>query len=145
MRIASWNPEEFAPEILNGCMERIEKAAIVVRDAARAKMTGFKHTWKEHGPYNLGKYHGQIWTARDYDALKGTIRVTKKWDVGGSGSFGFRAAQGMNVFIIAGNYKTWYAIQVENGKAGWRGGPHPFLRPAFRESMAQIKFIVENG
>ena len=26
MRVASWNPEEFAPEILSNCMERIEKA-----------------------------------------------------------------------------------------------------------------------
>ena len=144
MRVASWNPEEFAPEILSNSMERIEKAAYVVRDAARGKMTGFKHTWKEHGPYKTGAYHGQIWTARDYDALKETIRVTKK-ETGLTGGFGYKAAKGMNVWIMAGNYRTWYAIQVEKGRGEWRGRPHPFLRPAFRESMDRIKSIVENG
>jgi hypothetical protein len=143
MRVASWNPEEFAPQILSGAMERIEKAAIVVRDAARAKMTGFKHTWKEHGPYSTGKYHGQIWTARDYNALKETIRVTKKKEMY-EGS-GFRVAKDMNVWILAGQYRTWYAVQVEFGRGEWRGKPHPFLRPAFRESMSQIKSIIENG
>jgi hypothetical protein len=145
MRVASWNPEEFAPEILSGCMERITKAAIVVRDAARGKMAGFKHTWKEHGPYKSGKYAGKIWTARDYDALKETIRVVTKKEKGLTGGFGFKAAKDMNVWIMAGNYKTWYAVQVERGKGGWLGGAHPFLRPAFRESIGEIKSIVENG
>jgi|GEM_PF-2206975 len=145
MRIASWNPEEFAPEILSNCMERIEKAAVVVRDAARAKMTGFKYTWKEHGPYSTGKYHGQVWTARDYNALKETIRVTKKKESGLTGGFGYKAAKNMNVWIMAGNYKTWYAVQVERGRGEWRGKPHPFLRPAFQESQDKIKSIVENG
>ena len=145
MRVANWNPEEFAPEILSNCMERIEKAAYVVRDAARAKMTGFKHTWKEHGPYKTGAYHGQIWTARDYNALKETIRVTKKKETGIEAGVGYKVAQDMNVWIMAGNYKTWYAVQVEKGRGEWRGKPHPFLRPAFRESMDRIKSIVENG
>jgi HK97 gp10 family phage protein len=145
MRVASWNPEEFAPEILSNCMERIEKAAIVVRDAARAKMTGFKYTWKEHGPYKTGAYRGQIWTARDYDALKATIRVTKKKETGIGAGVGFKAAKDMNVWILAGQFKTWYAIQVEFGRGEWKGKPHPFLRPAFNESMGKIKSIIENG
>lgn len=148
MRVVSWNPEEFAPEILSNCMERIEKAAIVVRDAARAKMTGFKYKWKEHGPYNSGKYHNQVWTARDYDALKKTIRVTRKYEagmLGGSPAYGFRLASNMNVWVMAGNYKTWYAQQVEYGHGGWKGGAHPFLRTAFKESMAKMKSIMENG
>lgn len=145
MRIASWNPEEFAPEILGNCMERIEKAGIVVRDAARSKMVGFKYTWKEHGPYQSGKSRGKIWTARDYEALKKTIRVTKKKDSVLNSGFGFRAAKSMNVWIMAGNYKTWYAVQVERGRGGWKGKAHPFLRAAFRESIPQIKYIVENG
>jgi len=145
MKIASLKPEEFAPEILSGAMERIEKAAIVVRDAARAKMTGFKHTWKEHGPYSTGKYHGQIWTARDYNALKETIRVTKKKETGLTGGFGYKAAKDMNVWILAGQFKTWYAVQVEFGRGEWKGKPHPFLRPAFNESMGKIKSIIENG
>ena len=145
MRIAAWNPAEFAPEILSGCMERIEKAALVVRDAARSKMTGFKYTWKEHGPYSTGKYHGQIWTARDYGALKETIRVVKKKETGLDAGYGYKMAQHMNVWIMAGNYKTWYAVQVEKGRGEWRGKAHPFLIPAFKESAGKMKSIVENG
>lgn len=141
MRVASWNPEEFAPEILSGAMERIEKAAIVVRDAARGKVRVY--AGKLHGPYKTGKYAGKIWTARDTDNLLKTIRVTKKREF--QGGFGFKAAANMNVWIMAANYKTWYAQQVEFGRGGWKGGAHPFLRPAFRESMPEIKSIVENG
>jgi hypothetical protein len=145
MRVVSrWNPEEFAPEILHGAMERIEKAAIVVRDAARAKMVGFKYTWKEHGPYGSGDYAGKIWTARYYDALKETIRVTKK-ETGLNAGYGYRAAKDMNVWIMAGQFRTWYAVQVEYGRGEWKGKPHPFLRPAFKESLDKIKSIVENG
>jgi len=144
-RVRSWNPEEFAPEILSNAMGRIEKAGIVVRDAARRKINSppFKFLWKPHGPYKTGKYAGQIWTAREHDALMKTIRVTKKYDT--FPAYGFRAAKDMNVWVMSGNYKTWYALQVEYGKAGWKGGPHPFLRPAFRESLGKIQQIVLNG
>jgi len=143
MRVASWNPEEFAPEILSNCMERIEKAAIVVRDAARRKVPVWKG--KLHGPYKKGKYAGERWTAREYGGLLKSIRVTKKKESYMDGGFGFRVANNMNVWIMCGNFLSFYAVQVEFGRGGWKGGAQPFLRPAFNESMAQIKTIIENG
>ena len=50
-----------------------------------------------------------------------------------------------NIWVMAGNFKTWYAKQVEYGKGGWKGGAHPFLRPAMRKSRAKLKMIIEGG
>jgi len=140
MRVSNWHPEQFDGEIVGASMERLRKAAYVVRDSARSKMVGFKHTWKEHGPYNSGKYAGKVWTARDYAALERTIRVVEK-----HGQEGFLAQAFRNVWVMAGNYKTWYAQQVEFGKAGWKGGPHAFLRPALNQNKDKIRSILENG
>lgn len=140
MRVASWNPERFIAESIGASMDRLRKAAVVVRDAARAKVLP---VWPGpyHGPYKTGKYAGKIWTARDQDNLLKTIRVVEKRE-----SSGFAFAQASkNVWIMAGNYKTWYAQQVEFGKGGWKGGPHPFLRPAFNQSKTEIRSILENG
>lgn len=138
MRVSNWNIESQGAAIVDESMRRLRIAANVVRDAARGKVSGFKHTWKEHGPYNSGKYAGKIWTARDYDALKKTIRCVEKKDVS---AFGVQAYQ--NIWVMSGNYKTWYAAQVEYGRAGWRGGPHPFLRPAVNENKSKINAIME--
>jgi len=74
---------------------------------------------------------------REIGALRRTIRVTEK--TGESGLIG------RDVRVIAGNRKTWYALQVEYGRGGWKGGAHPFLRPAMRGRKAEIQRVIEGG
>lgn len=138
MRVSNWHPEAYDGEIVGASMERLRKAAIVVRDAARAKAKVY--VGKLHGPYRTGKYAGKVWTARDTDNLLKTIRVVEKND-----GNGFAMEAYKNVWVMAGNYKTWYAQQVEYGRGGWKGGAHPFLRPALNQNKDRIRSILENG
>ena len=124
-------------------MGRVEKAAVLLRDTARNKVPVWQGPF--WGPYKTGKHAGMIWTARDHDNLLKTIRVTKKKDTFTNLSFGL--ASHMNIWVMCGNYKTWYANQVEYGRGEWKGKKtrHPYLRPAIKQSRADMIRIVENG
>jgi hypothetical protein len=132
---------------MDASMERLRKAAEVVRDKARFICKVY--VGKLHGPYTAGKYAGKVWTARDTDNLLRTIRVvesktrTSEFNSNTGAVIKFR-----NVWVMAGNYKTWYAQQVEFGRGGWKGGAHPFLRKALyssREKMISILRGDEEG
>lgn len=138
MRVSNWNPEQFDGEIIGASMERLRKCAVVVRDSARSKVRVY--AGKLHGPYKTGKYAGKVWTARDTDNLLKTIRVVEKNDGNGFAMQAYR-----NVWVMSGNYKTWYAQQVEYGRGGWKGGAHPFLRPALNQNKDRIRSILGGG
>lgn len=46
---------------------------------------------------------------------------------------------------MAGNFKTWWALQTKFGRGDWKGGAHPFMRPAIAACKSQIKVILESG
>jgi hypothetical protein len=71
---------------------------------------------------------------RDPGALVATIRVVRK-----------KGDPTRNIWIMAGNYKTWWAVQTEYGRGGWKGGAKAFLRPAMAKAPATIKAILEGG
>lgn len=151
MRVVNWHPEERIPGLAKVGMDRLEKAAGVVQLNAILKLRSLiKETYPEHGPYRRFRVkaseklkrtahwedygNGSPWTARHYRAMVATIRVVRKKD-----------PNVRNVWIMAGNYVTWWALQMEYGGAGWKGGRKSFLRPALKGSESQIRAILESG
>lgn len=129
MRVSNWNPQAFDGEFMNASMDRLKAAAEVIASKARAKCPVGTIS---RPIYKTGKYAGKPWTARDAGALKKTIRVVEKKEKG------TEFAKSRNIWIMAGNYITYYAQVVEyNGKA--------FMRPALNASKSEIKSILENG
>ena len=138
MRVSNWNIEKYDGEIIGASMDRLRKAAEVVRVEAIQKLGSQygrgKTTGISHGPYKTGKYAGQPWTARDFGSLLKTIRVTEKWEVGALVAvFG----EEKNVRVYAGNYLVWWAKIFEYYR--------PYLRPALNKSKDRIRQILENG
>jgi HK97 gp10 family phage protein len=114
---------KYFPEFEKAAMDRIEKAAGVIRDAARRNCT-------------VGTISrpakGKFWTERSPGAMRDTIRVATKEGA-------------KNVFLIAGDKKTWWATQMEYGRGGWKGGAKPFIRPAIASTKDEVKSIIEGG
>jgi len=125
-----FNFEQYDGQIAKSCMDRLRKAGAVIRDAAKNKCV--VGTISRPAPDG-----GKVWMEREPGALKETIRLAEKT--------GEKGLEGRDVRIIAGNYKTWYATQVEFGRGGWKGGAHPFLRPAMRSTKNEVQSILENG
>ena len=131
-------------QIETAAMDRLEGAAKIVRDKAKSILSGqLKGGWKEHGPYLTyrQKKTGKIvaimpgnypWTARHYGDMIKTIRV-------------HRDDEKKDVWIIAGNALTWWALQMEFGRGGWKGGAKPFFRPAMSGSQSEVKAYLEGG
>ena len=108
---------------LKTAMGRVEKAAEAIRDAAKSNCVVGTVTRPAKGAY---------WTERSPGAMKATIRVVRK--------------EGKNnVRVYAGNKKTWWAVQMEYGRGGWKGGARPFLRPAIASTKGTVKSIIEGG
>jgi hypothetical protein len=131
----NWDISEKIPELRLAAMDRVERAAEIIRDNAkdilRSKLSGPPIS---HPPYKTGKYAGKYWTEREAGAMVKTIRVVRKHE-----------STERNVWIMAGTKKTWWALQMEFGRGGWKGGPRSFLRPAINRSIAAIKQMLLNG
>ena len=159
-KILNWNAAAFEAECINVGMDILEETANLLADEMEAtllsKTTG---NWREHGPYlrhyvkkrkrdksgrfttsDQGKQvdyshgFGPLWTARRHDALAKTIRVTRKHDLATR-----------NVWIIAGNWAVWWALQTEFGKGGWQGGRKSFIRPAMAKAPQVLNVVLESG
>jgi len=130
-----WNTTEFEIACVGATMERLESAGKIVRDDAKRILSPqLEGHWREHGPYKSGPYKGATWTARYKKKMLDTIRVVRK-----------HGDPNRNVWIMAGNDDTWWAIQMEYGRGGWKGGRRSFLRPALRGAAAAMKNVIENG
>lgn len=133
--MVNWNPEEKIPEIARAGMEVLEEAcSIIVQDAKVnlvAALRGNNGKWKEHGPYKSGKYAGKSWTARYMGSMVKSIRLVKKHD-----------PKSRNIWIMAGNYNTWWAVQMEYGHGAWKGGRRSFFRSAIMGAMPKIRMLL---
>jgi hypothetical protein len=151
-KMLNWTAEDRIPELRQIGMSRLVAAAEVIRENAiknlRSKITGLtrirylkkngevvdkREPWKEHGVYQKGAYAGKIWTERHFLEMIKTIRVQTK-----------NGSDARNVRIYAGNFKTWWALQLEFGRGDWHGGAKPFLRPAMN-NVSAIKAVIESG
>ncbi len=151
-RMLNWTAEDRIPELRNVGMNRLVAAAEVIKRNAiknlQVKITGVTKVrwlrkdgavektepWKEHGVYATGKYAGKIWTERHYREMINTVRVVRK-----------NGSDDRDVRIYAGNFKTWWALQMEFGHGDWHGGAKSFLRPAMNGSISEIKAVIESG
>lgn len=135
MAQVKWNSSEFELACVGATMDRLEACGKIVRDDAKRILTPkLKGNWTEHGPYKSGPYAGASWTARYKQKMVDTVRVVRK-----------HGDPNRNVWIMAGNYDTWWAIQMEYGKGDWKGGKRSFLRPALKGAAAAMKSVIENG
>jgi hypothetical protein len=130
------NFEQYDNIIAKSSMARMRAAASVLQMAMILKI---KKSYKNRRPvYKKGPYAGRVWTARDMDIMAKTIRVVEK----NKGQFGL---DNCNVRVYAGNFKTWWATQMEFGRGDWKGGASPFMRPAIAATKSQIKVVLESG
>ncbi len=131
-----WNRaalEEMEASLVKGGMKRLEAAAdLIVEDAKRILKSKIAASSAE--PVTRPSKEGDpIWMERTPGALVETIRwVRKRGDT-------------RNIWIMAGNFKTWWAVQTEYGRGGWKGGAKPFMRPAMKNAPLMIKSVLESG
>ncbi len=128
-RMINWNTAAFQVECINVGMDRLEEGAKLIRDDAKRILQS-----KIKGPPVTRHGQKEVWMERDPGALVATIRVVRK-----------KGDPTRNVRIYAGNYKTWWALQTEYGRGGWKGGAKPFLRPAMAKAPSTIKGVLEGG
>lgn len=133
MRVEAWNPNKFDETFENIAMERLEDAARIIAEKAKSKCEIGKIS---RPVYERGKYKKLPWTSRDPGRLRKSIRVVRKKIRKGK-AFSSRR----NVRVYAGHYTAYYAGWEEEFGSPKRK-PHPFLRPALQESIAEIKSII---
>lgn len=122
---------KYDSEFFDAALNRIEAAANVIRDDAKRILKGkLKGDWQEHGPYK----GGPIWTERTKGAMVETIRVVRS-----------KNPAVKNILVIAGTYKTWWALQMEYGRGQWRGGARSFMRPALKNTESRVTAVLEGG
>lgn len=129
-RMVNFNLERHDQQFMRAGLNRMEKAAAVIQMNAILKIV--KSYENRRPAYKTGAYAGRIYTARDMDIMAKTIRVVRRDDK-------------KDVRVYVGNFKTWWAVQMEYGRGAWKGGPKPFLRPAVAASRGRIKVILESG
>ena len=128
-KMLNWNIQAKIPEIARAGMVVLEECANIMRDDAKAHLRPILQLkWTPHGP----PPSGEIWKGReDYAEMINTIRVVKRRDT-----------KSRSIWIMAGNYNTWWALQMEYGRAGWKGGARPFFRKAMRTSAPKIRTLL---
>lgn len=144
-KMINWNTAEFEAQCGKVGMDRLEAAGwVIVADAKRilaSKIKGPPVT--RHPGRKMMKIKGRgmvpstdppIWMERDPGALISTIRVVRKKD-----------SASRNIWIMAGNFKTWWALQAEFGRGGWKGRAKSFLRPAMKNAPSSCIGILEGG
>ncbi len=132
-KMIKWDTAGFLAECGKVGMDRLEAGARIIRDDAKRILQS-----KIKGP-PVTRIPGRrvnppVWMERDPGALVATIRVVRKRD-----------SSCRNIWIMAGNYKTWWALQTEYGRGGWKGGAKAFLRPAMANAPSAIKAVFESG
>jgi len=134
MRVESWDFKDANKMIYESSLERVRKAAEVVKDAAQRECPVGTIT---RPVYKSGPYAGQPWTASDAGQLKKSIRVSEKYEEKWGVAFKTFGFMGGLVRVYAGHYLAYYANIVE--------ASNPFMRRALASSRSKVKDILENG
>jgi len=134
MHVESWNPSVLN-EFKGMAYNRLLDAAHLVKDNTvrqlRSKIGTGATTGISRPIYKTGAYAGKKWTAREFGQLLHSCRVVqKKDDIGKEGRL---TADFTNIRVYAGNNLAYYADIFEFEK--------PFMRPAFQQSMSEVKSI----
>lgn len=126
MRVEVWNPNRADKEFEHIAIERLIKAANIVKAAARRRCPVGTIS---RPMYRTGPYAGQVWTSRDAGRLRKSIRVVRK-----KTPTGRAFSKKRNVRVYAGHFLAYYAAIVEHSR--------PFMRPALEESIPMIKTLI---
>jgi hypothetical protein len=123
-----WNIEEYEQMFHKAGMDRVQDCAVYLDHKLK---TNVIRSYKNRRPvYKTGKDAGKLWTARDMDIMAKTVRVVTR-------------PGKLNVWVMIGTFKTWWALQMERGRGDWKGGPIPFIRKSIAESRDGIRAICE--
>ena len=130
------NFEQYDNIIANSSMDRMRAAATLLKDTMK---NNCYRSYKNRRPvYKSGPYAERAWTGRDMELMADTIRVVEL-------NQRKPGLDSCNVPVYAGNWKVWWATQMEFGRGGWKGGAHPFMRPAIASCKSQIQTVLESG
>jgi hypothetical protein len=137
-----WDLQKYDGEFKAAGMERMVKAAEAIRDVAKQNCKvgtvtrpARRYVILDHKRVPVGGT--DVWTERSPGAMSDTIRVVRLWDESKD------ISKPENVRVYAGDFKTWWAVQMEYGRGAWKGGPKPFLRPALHSSEGRVRAIIE--
>jgi len=129
-RLVNFKLEKYDQQFMRAGLDRMERAMGELQMQAVLKIV---KSYEHRRPvYGKGKDKGKIWTARDMDIMAKTIRVVRRDDK-------------KDVRLYVGNFKTWWAVQMEYGRGAWKGGPKSFLRPAVAASRSRMQVVLESG
>lgn len=131
MRIEGWDRSVFN-EFKGVAYDRLLAASYVVKDKVIQRLRGQIKRNISRPAYKKGPYAGEPWTARHAGALLKSCRVVQKKEDMGKQAAGL-TADFTNIRIYCGNSLAYYADIFEFYT--------PFMRPAFNESMSEIKSI----
>lgn len=126
VRVAYWNPSVADQTFEHIAIERLIKAANIVKAVARRRCPVGTISRPVHGAPYTAKRPGQ---------LRKSIRVVRKKTPAGRAF-----SKKRNVRIYAGTFLAHYAHWVEYGTS--RTPAQLFLRPAFEESIPMIKTMI---
>jgi len=135
-----WNFQQYDGEFKKAGMARLKKAADAIRDIAKQKC---KIGTISRPARKSIVYEGKLvpdlkksgWTAREIGAMRNTIRTVESRD----------PDKADNVRIYAGTEDVFYAVQMEYGRGGWKGGRKSFMRPALAAAEGKVRSIIEGG
>ena len=133
-KIINWNTAAFEKECVNVTMDLLMVAARLIVADAKSILSSKGNKGINRPVSHKGTNAGQYWTERRAGAMVGTIRAVRK-----------KGDTSRNVWIMAGNKKTWWALQLEYGRGAWKGGAKPFLRPAMAKAPGHIQAVLESG
>lgn len=133
--LINWHPEQTIEGLAHEGMEVLEECCQLVVEEMKvslvAAIRGNNGRWIEHGPYKSGDYEGKSWTARYKGEMVKSIRLVKRKD-----------SKSRNIWIMAGHYNAWWAVQMEFGHGQWKGGAMPFFRVGIKKAMPKIASLM---
>ena len=134
MLVESWNPNVADQEFENVAVERLVKAANIMRAAIRRKCPIGTIS---RPMYQTGDYRGQPWTSRDNGRLRRSIRVTRK-----KTKTGKAFSKKRNVRVYGGSYPPGIRDEDDAFYIAIVEYYTPFMRPAVDESIPMIKTLI---
>lgn len=137
MRI-QWDPNRVNRTVENISVERLNKAAKVLRATVKRRLAAEIGKGKETGinrpVYLTGPYAGSSWTAREAGSMMNSVRLTRK-----KTRVKKALSKKRSVWLRVGHYEVFYAEIFEFYR--------PFLRPALAEAepMMNTMLGIEGG
>ena len=133
VRIADWNPNRMDSTFENIAVERLVKAAKIIRAAAKRKLAAQigkgRTTGISRPVYRSGKDAGKAWTAREFGQSMKSVRVVRK-----KTPTGRAFSKKRNVRVYSGHFLAFYADIFEFYQ--------PFMRPAFAETINMVEKTI---